>query len=151
MISTRRIALWTALPLVVLLQACLGDKTVPGSRQDFDVSRHLPPEQGPWANQSPRQTQVKVGPDSTQVTVELVTAHSGAHRGIATVSVIFPEHRESDTFSAAVSDTPANMGTTDAIMESLTLQIRWARDGATSDQMGTTTVHLKGDGTTTVL
>ncbi|HEX2209746.1 MAG TPA: hypothetical protein VHG93_18845 [Longimicrobium sp.] len=150
MISTRRLALWAALPLFVLLQACPG-KTVPGSRQDFDVSRHLPPEKGPWIDQAPRRAQVKVGPDSTPVTVELVTAHSGAHRGISRIGVIFPEHRESDTFSAAVSDTPANMGTTEVIMESLTLQIRWARDGAASDQMGTTTVHLKGDGTTTVL
>lgn len=93
---------------------------------------------------------MNVGPDSTPVAVELVTAHSKAHRGIARISVIFPEHRESDTFSATVSNTPANMGTTDAVMESLTLQIRWERSGASS-QMGTTTVHLKGDGTTTVL
>lgn len=150
MISSRRIALWATLPLVVLLQACPG-KTVPGSRQDFDVSRHLPQDKGPWTDQAPRQAQVKVGPDSTPVTVELVTSHAGAHRGISKIGVIFPEHMESDTFSAAVSDTPANMGTTEAIMASLTLQIHWARDGATSDQMGTTIVHLKGDGTTTVL
>lgn len=151
MTSSRRIVLWAALPLVVLLQACPGNETVPGFRQDFDVRRHLPQDKGPWTDQAPRQTQVKVGPDSMPITVELVTAHAGAHRGISRISVIFPEHPESDTFNAGVSDTPANMGTTEAIMESLTLQIRWARDGATSDQMGTTTVHLKGDGTTTVL
>lgn len=56
MISTRRIALWAALPLVVLLQACPGDKTIPGSQQDFDVSQHLPQDKGPWTNQSPRRT-----------------------------------------------------------------------------------------------
>jgi hypothetical protein len=149
MTAFRKAAFSAALPIVLLLQACNGKE--PGFRQDIDVSQHLASVPGIWQDQPVKRTQVKLGADSAAVTVEWTPAHNGAHRGISRISVLFPEHRKGDTYQAAVPGTPANMGTREAILESLTLQVQWARDAATQDQAATALVHLKGDGTSSIL
>jgi len=135
-----------ALLLLLLLPGCAGE-TKPGYRQDLDVSQHLPQSAGAaWVAQPPGRTQVTVGPDAVPVAVEWIPAHKGPHRGISRISVVFPAHRESETFHATV-ERPVNRGTTDAVLESLTLHVQWTRNTMLRSQLATVSVQLMGDGT----
>jgi hypothetical protein len=148
----RTIAQCAALPLLVLLAACPGGDTeaVPSStslrpsfQQDIPVRQLLPaPADSTWKDQKSVPTPIKVGPDSLPVMVMWTPTHRDNHRAISRIDVAFPEHPDSDSLSASLSGGSTNHGTTDAILQGLTLLVRWHRDG----QFSNTIVHLTGDG-----
>jgi hypothetical protein len=146
MIAFRRISLYAALPLVVLLLGCPG-KTAPAARHDVDVSQYLPQRDTSWTNQPPARAQVALGSDS--VTVEWIPTHQGPHRSISSISVLVPEHPESDTYTAHIlPGTHVNMGAREARVEGITVRIlRTPRRG----EPEIVTIHVKGDGTSAIV
>ena len=147
--TVRKLAVCAVVPFTLLLQAC--GKTEPGFSKSIDVSQHLTRLGSDWQQQPERQARVVVGTDSIPVTVRWIPAVSDGHRGISRITVDFPEHRAGDRLDAMVLGGPINMGTTAAILEALTLNVEWQRNGASRAQLATAQVVLKGDGSSTLL
>lgn len=139
----------------LLLVGCGGEDTPrvqagtakPAFQQDVPVRQLLPaPADSTWKEQAPVRTPIKVGPDSLPVMVEWTPAHRESHRAISRINVAFPEHANSDSLSAQLSGGPINHGTRAAILEGLTLEVRWTSQTSRAAQLATTVVHLSGDG-----
>jgi hypothetical protein len=151
---SRQFAVWMLLPFVLFLQGCprsdsqVSSRVEPSSREELDLGSHVARDTAGLVGRTSHQAQVAVGPDSTLVGLEWATGARNGRRVPYRVSVIIPEHPESDHFIPKI--TGVAPGQPDSTFAA-TVAIEHTRTRGSRAITNTVLVELGGDGNLRVL